>query len=211
MLGARGATVEQLKKELESVDTMLRLAQSNATKPDTKVTRLVEWIQANMLLGRDWNTRRAIIFTEWEDTRLWLEKQLREALDDTDRVDERIGVYTGMTSQDRREDIKRQFNADPDEEPLRILICTNAAREGINLQTRCHDLFHFDLPWNPSRLEQRNGRIDRKLQPAPKVYCRYFDYTQRPEDIVLRALVDKTETIRQELGAIGQVIEARIT
>ena len=41
------------------------------------------------------------------------------------------------------------------------------AREGINLQTYCSDLIHFDLPWNPSRLEQRNGRIDRKLQPAP--------------------------------------------
>jgi hypothetical protein len=61
--------------------------------------------------------------------------------------------------------VKRTLNADPDVEPLRILICTDAAREGINLQTYCSDLIHFDLPWNPSRLEQRNGRIDRKLQP----------------------------------------------
>ena len=72
---------------------------------------------------------------------------------------------------------------------------------------RCADLFHFDLPWNPSRLEQRNGRIDRKLQPAKQVTCRYFIYAQRPEDIVLEALVRKTETIREQLGAIGQVIE----
>jgi SNF2 family DNA or RNA helicase len=72
----------------------------------------------------------------------------------------------GSPSQERREDVKRAFNADPAKEPLRILLCTDAAREGINLQTRCRDLVHFDLPWNPSRLEQRNGRIDRKMGGA---------------------------------------------
>ena len=82
--------------------------------------------------------------------------------------------------------------------------------KGINLQMRCADLIHLDLPWNPSRLEQRNGRIDRKLQPASQVTCRYFIYAQRPEDIVLEALVRKTETIRTQLGAIGEVIETRI-
>ena len=71
--------------------------------------------------------------------------------------------------QDGARSVKRAFNADPAKEPLRILLCTDAAREGINLQTRCADLVHFDLPWNPSRLEQRNGRIDRKLQPAKEV------------------------------------------
>ena len=69
----------------------------------------------------------------------------------------------------------------------------------------------MDLPWNPSRLEQRNGRIDRKLQPAKQVTCRYFRYEQRESDIVLDALVWKTETIREELGSVGNVIEDRIT
>ena len=70
---------------------------------------------------------------------------------------------------------------------------------------------HFDVPWNPSRLEQRNGRIDRKLQPSEEVYCHYFVYTQRPEDRVLQALVRKTETIRRELGSLSQVLEGRVT
>jgi superfamily II DNA/RNA helicase len=107
---------------------------------------------------------------------------------------------------DRREAIKRAFNADPLQEPLRILICTDAAREGINLQAHCHDLIHIDLPWNPARLEQRNGRIDRKLQPSPKVWCRYFVFEQREEDIVLNALVKKTDRIRTQLGSVGEVI-----
>src|SRR5258706_16327682 len=75
----------------------------------------------------------------------------------------------------------------------------------------CADMVHFDLPWNPSRLEQRNGRIDRKLQPAKEVVCRYFRYAQRDADIVLEALVRKTERIRDQLGSAGQVIEERIT
>ena len=129
-----------------------------------------------------WSQRRLIIFTEWEDTRLWLERQLKAEFSDTDRGDERIATFTGITGQDRREQVKLAFNADPVREPLRILLCTDAAREGINLQTRCYDLVHFDLPWNPSRLEQRNGRIDRKLQPSDFVTCRYFIYAQRAED-----------------------------
>jgi hypothetical protein len=59
-------------------------------------------------------------------------------------------------------------------------------------------------------MEQRNGRIDRKLQPASEVFCRYFQYRQRPEDRVLAALVRKTETIREQLGSAGQVIADRI-
>src|SRR5437763_10477693 len=145
-----------------------------------------------------------------EDTRRWLERRLREALAVTDRVDERIAVFSGSTGQDRREEVKAAFNADPTKEPLRILICTDAAREGINLQTYCSDLIHLDLPWNPSRLEQRNGRIDRKLQPAKQVFCRYFRYAQREADIVLDALVRKTEVIAAQLGSAGQVIEKRI-
>ena len=210
-LGAADATTDDLRKELEAVDAMLAIAEKHLLRPDARVRWLIDWIKTTLLLGDDWNRRRLIIFTEYEDTRRWLERRLREAIAETDRADERIGVFTGATGSDRREEVKRAFNTDPDEEPLRILICTDAAREGINLQTFCADLIHFDLPWNPSRLEQRNGRIDRKLQPAKQIVCRYFRYEQRPEDIVLDALVRKTETIREQLGSVGKVIEDRIT
>ncbi|TVR81402.1 MAG: ATP-dependent helicase [Rhodospirillales bacterium] len=211
LFGAVGAKTAALRTELAAVDDMLAIAERAATQPDARVRWLIGWIRAELVDGDRWNDRRLIVFTEWEDTRRWLEKRLREAVADTDRADDRIAVFTGVTTTDRREAIKQAFNADPAEAPVRILICTDAAREGINLQTRCFDLIHFDLPWNPARLEQRNGRIDRKLQPAPKVFCRYFRYAQREEDVVLEALVRKTETIQRQLGSAGRVISEDIT
>lgn len=203
--GVAAATVS----DLAMVDEMLKLARRHAEEPDARVEHLASWIREHMTAGGAWTARRLILFTEYEDTRRWLEKRLQEALDDLG-PDERIACYTGATPTDRREELKRRFNADPAADPLRILICTDAAREGINLQMRCHDLIHVDLPWNPARLEQRNGRIDRKLQPSPVVHCRYFVYEQREEDVVLQALVRKTEKIQDELGSAGQVIAERI-
>ncbi len=212
-VGTREATEAELQAEFTLVDEMLAVADRHKEQPDARVTWLNQWIRTHMAPGGRWNTRRLVLFTEWETTRRWLERRLTAALTDLDletAAGPRIAVFTGATSQDRRETLKRAFNADPVAEPLRILICTDAAREGINLQSRCHDLIHVDLPWNPARLEQRNGRIDRKLQPSPEVWCRYFIFEQREEDIVLDALVRKTELIRTQLGSAGQVIGDRI-
>ncbi|MCB1021453.1 MAG: helicase, partial [Acidobacteria bacterium] len=191
---------------------MTALAEGSRTLPDAKVRYLIEWIRDNMCPGlSEWNDRRVILFTEWEDTRRYLQQQLEAAIARTDRAGERIAVYQGSTAPDKRETIKRAFNADPKQHPLRILIATDAAREGLNLQAHCSHLFHFDVPWNPGRMEQRNGRIDRKLQPAPVVHCYYFFYRDRPEDRILAALVRKTNTIREELGSLAQVIDGRLS
>jgi SNF2 family DNA or RNA helicase len=205
------SSIQSFDGAITHVAKMLEIATTSERKSDARVRWLVQWIGQNLFAapGR-WNDRRLIIFTQWEDTRIWLERRLKTEFGDTDRGEERIATFTGITRQDRREQVKLAFNADPAKEPLRILMCTDAAREGINLQTRCSDLVHFDLPWNPSRLEQRNGRIDRKLQPADTVTCRYFVYAQRPEDVVLEALVRKTETISGQLGSAGQVLGERI-
>src|SRR6202040_3922785 len=128
-------------------------------------------------------------------------------IEGTDRADERIEVIAGLTSGARRKEIQRRFNTDPSRDRLRILLATDAAREGLNFQAHCADLFHFDLPWNPGRIEQRNGRIDRKLQPSPEVHCHYFVLPQRVEDRVLEVLIRKTETIKRELGSLSKVID----
>ena len=86
----------------------------------------------------------------------------------TTDADDRIMQFHGGMSDEQREEVQRAFNSQPDDHPVRILIATDAAREGVNLQGHCADLFHFDVPWNPARMEQRNGRIDRTLQRHPR-------------------------------------------
>lgn len=202
-------------RESELLAEMETLAAQHRALPDARIRRLTEWIRREMCPqlgspGARWNDRRLIIFTEFDDTRRYIEQQLQGEIAATDRAEERIAIFHGATRPQDREQIKLAFNDPPDRAPVRILIATDAAREGLNLQAHCRDLFHFDLPWNPARLEQRNGRIDRKLQPAKQVHCRYFVYAQRPEDRILDALVRKTETIREELGSVAEVIGSRI-
>lgn len=211
---ARGE-LGDLDAAIAHVDRMLAISEAARDMPDARISALVAWMKAEMLTPDfEWRKRRLILFTEWDDTRRWLVDRLKEGLlslsDGKIDLDDRISVFTGQTSLEERDRIKIAFNAPFDQEPVRILVCTDAAREGLNLQARCHDLVHVDLPWNPSRLEQRNGRIDRKLQPAKAVNCSYFYYAQREEDRVLDALVRKTETIRKELGASGEVLRQTI-
>ena len=210
-------------RERQLLDQMTEIADTARSLPDARVRIVVDWIRQHMcpdlpFLGRlrpqsppaRWNDTRIIIFTEYDDTKRYLHQQLSAAISGTDQADERIAIYHGPTPPAEREEIKRAFTADPKKHPVRILIATDAAREGLNLQTHCWNLFHFDVPWNPSRLEQRNGRIDRKLQPNPEVYCHYFVYADRKEDRILEVLVKKTETIKKELGSLSQVLESRL-
>jgi ERCC4-related helicase len=209
------AELTDLTAAIAHVDKMLAISGAARDLPDARIDAILDWMQSEMLhrSGR-WRDRRLILFTEWDDTRRWLVSRLEEGLLQRSRgqveLKGRILTFTGQTSLEERDRIKIAFNAPFDQEPVRILVCTDAAREGLNLQARCHDLIHVDLPWNPSRLEQRNGRIDRKLQPSKTVSCRYFFYEQREEDRVLDALVRKTEVIRKQLGAAGEVLRARM-
>ncbi|HJL01311.1 MAG TPA: DISARM system SNF2-like helicase DrmD [Polyangiaceae bacterium LLY-WYZ-15_(1-7)] len=190
------------------------IAEKARRRPDAKVRALLAWIRKHQCPAvgdadggdRKWTDRRVIIFTEWGDTKRYLVDLLGQAVAHTDRGDERILVFHGGMGDESRDEVQRAFNTPPDEHPVRILIATDAAREGINLQAHCADLFHFDLPWNPARLEQRNGRIDRTLQQAEEVRCHYFIFPQRSEDRVLETLVRKVETVQQELGSLGAVL-----
>lgn len=210
----------QRAAELALLQKMQGLADTHRHNPDAKVRALLAWIKDNLcpdlpayghspkVEAPHWNDRRVIIFTEnRQGTKRYLKQVLETAIAGTHLADQRLDVIDGLTPRERRQDIQRRFNTDPKREPLRILLATDAAREGLNFQAHCTDLFHFDLPWNPGRIEQRNGRIDRKLQPAPDVRCHYFVLPQRAEDRVLEVLVTKTERIKRELGSLSKVIE----
>ncbi|QEG00156.1 RNA polymerase-associated protein RapA [Stieleria maiorica] len=209
-------TAKQLfAREQELLDEMTDVAEQARGRNDARTDKLIEWIRNNMCpdlgkQGAKWNDTRVLIFTEYDDTKRYLVSRLEAALENSDQAGNRIQIFHGPTPPAKREEIKQAFNTDPRKHPVRILIATDAAREGLNLQAYCHNLFHYDVPWNPSRMEQRNGRIDRKLQPMDEVFCHYFVYKQRPEDRILQVLVRKTETIREELGSLSQVIDARL-
>ena len=219
--GPVGSDAALWAREQQLIERMQEIADETRHLPDAKTRRLIDWIRESQCstlpqFGRKpaggvparWNTRRVLIFTEnREGTKRYLRDVLEQAIEYTDRAEERIEVIDGLTSGARRKEIQRRFNTDPTKDPLRILIATDAAREGLNFQAHCADLFHFDLPWNPGRIEQRNGRIDRKLQPAREVNCHYFVLPQREEDRVLEVLVTKTETIKRELGSLAKVID----
>jgi superfamily II DNA or RNA helicase len=229
---AIAASADLDARERALLDRMTEIAEASRGLPDARVRFLVDFLRNHACpdlppLGSSshgqkpaqWSSppeddkaavRRILIFTEYADTKRWLDEQLRAALAGTDRADDRVATFHGGMDEESREEIKRAFNADLSVHPLRVLIATDAAREGVNLQGRCADLFHFDVPWNPSRMEQRNGRIDRKNQPSPEVRCHYFVYAQRPEDRVLSTLVTKTANIQRELGSLSPVLESRL-
>lgn len=198
-------------RELEILEEMTEIANVARHLPDPRIQKLEAWIRQHLCTDGSWSNRRIIIFTEYTDTKRYLQQQLQAIVAGSDREHQRIEVFHGGIGDDRREEIKRAFNSDPAKHPLRILIATDAAREGVNLQNHCADLFHFDLPWNPSRLEQRNGRIDRKLQRSPVVRCHYFVLPQRAEDRVLDVLVKKTDIIQKELGSLSPVLERNVS
>jgi hypothetical protein len=198
---------------------MIDLAERYRGAPDAKVHALLAWIRRHQCAavkvgGADntnapWSDRRLLLFTEYGDTKRFVWQVLTTAVQGTAGADGRIMQFHGGMSDEQREEVQRAFNSEPHEHPVRILIATDAAREGVNLQGHCADLFHYDVPWNPARMEQRNGRIDRTLQRAKEVRCHYFVYPQRPEDRVLQTIVRKVETIQRELGSLGSVIMDR--
>ena len=215
----RSRTLPAVTGEVRKLlDEMLALAQKHRDGPDARFLALVRWIRANQCEGvayprgrkAPWGDRRVILFTEYGDTKRWLVNLLTAAVEGTEGGRERVMQFHGGMSDEAREAVQRAFNSAANDHPVRILVATDAAREGVNLQGHCADLFHFDIPWNPARMEQRNGRIDRTLQPAPEVRCHYFVLPQRAEDQVLRTLVKKVERIQDELGSLSAVVMDRL-
>ncbi len=199
------------EQEWELLRQMQTIAQAARYQADSRVRRLEQLIRQHLCpqLGQEgaaWHQERLLIFTEYADTKDWLERRVRALIAGSDRAEARIATFHGGIGDERREAIKRSFNSPPESDPLRILIATDAAREGVNLQNHCKRLVHFDVPWNPGRMEQRNGRINRTLQRAPQVFCHYFVLPQRPEDTVLDTVVRKTDQIRSELGCLPPVV-----
>lgn len=174
--------------------------------PDGRWAGLVQCLR-RCLYDEHGNIRpdeRLIVFTEYRDTQRYLLWRLRKELGFQEPF---VAALFGGAPLDLREAIKEQFN-NPDS-PLRLLVATDAASEGLNLQTSCRYVLHQDIPWNPMRMEQRNGRVDRHGQ-ARDVTIFHFN-SESDEDLAFLAYVmSKVDQVREDLGSVGQVFDSAI-
>ena len=195
-------------------------AAKTSLRPDCKAKTLIDWLKINLRPSGKWNEERVIIFTEYRATQKWLFDLLaRDGFAEEGRLEM---IYGGMPN-DLREPIKAAFQSHPKESKVRILLATDAASEGVNLQNYCSRLIHVEIPWNPNRMEQRNGRVDRHGQKADEVHIHHFVGSgfdtartsgkvgdlEADLEFLMRAAL-KVETIREDLGKVGPVIASQV-
>ncbi|MBN1170907.1 MAG: DISARM system SNF2-like helicase DrmD [Micromonosporaceae bacterium] len=179
-------------------------------RPDARLEALVSTLEAICRPdGRHWTNERVVIFTEYAHTLEWVRRVL-----DQQGFEKVLAVIQGSTPAEDREIIRQRFTRDPAVEPVRILLATDAAGEGIDLQRHCHRLINLDIPFNPSRLEQRIGRIDRYGQKhSPQVFHLVPEKTSTTyaADLgFMGRIAGKVATIQRDLGSVNEVIATEI-
>lgn len=168
------------------------VAAAGLVKQDARLRALETFIEEHLRQGGSWRSgERLVIFTEYLATLDYLVARLRARYGAGDWL---LSLYGGM-SDDERDNIKRAFN-DP-ESPTRILLATDAAGEGLNLQRACRLLIHWDIPWNPGKMEQRNGRLDRHGQERD-VQVFHFDSTDDASMRFLAKVLRKRSQTRED-------------
>lgn len=180
---------EALRLEVLQLDALIAVAQKvKDSGNDKKWSELQKLLTGNDLVrDDDGSIRKIIIFTEHKDTLNYLETKIQGIVDDHSQI-ERID---GSTARNDRRKIQERFMNDPN---VRILIATDAAGEGLNLQ-RSHLMVNYDLPWNPNRIEQRFGRIHRIGQTE---VCHLWNLVavSTREGQVFQRLLQKLEEMR---------------
>ena len=201
--------VDELHAEIDAIDQALQdlalteLPTATAVPScDTRLEHLEKLINQRLRNANQWcDDERLIIFTEYKTTLDYLTNRLTKLYDDVDAV---VNLYGGMDD-DEREQIKLAFN-DPTS-TARILVATDAASEGLNLQETARLLLHYEIPWNPSRLEQRNGRLDRHGQSRDVTIYHFTSEDDADLKFVARVLL-KVNEIREDLGSVGELFDA---
>jgi superfamily II DNA or RNA helicase len=179
-----GRTEEQILVDL------IQRAEAIPFGQEAKVRSILE------LLKKELPGQKVVIFTEFRDTLDMLAQVL-----DTSGFAGQYETYHGETPPKGRDAIRRRFAEDPN---LKILLGTDAASEGINLQKSCKALVHIEIPFNPGKYEQRNGRIDRYLQQErPQIYV--LVATKSLEDRVSQIVLEKLERIAEDVGSVSNV------
>ena len=199
------------------MDKLIDWANKASMRKDSKADAVLNWLDEHLKDGEQINDKRVILFTEYRDTHSWL----LEILANSGWGGARIESLHGGTEPEDRERIKAAFQAHPSESELRILLATDAASEGIDLQNYCNYLIHIEIPWNPNVLEQRNGRIDRFGQKEESVHIWHPIGSKLPKDALnsdtnpgdldgdlefLWILAQKANKQREDLGSVAPVL-----
>jgi superfamily II DNA or RNA helicase len=195
---------EQVKGEIGELKELAIHAQRvEDAGSEAKLSRLHELLRQQGFF--DHPEQRLLIFTEFKDTLDYLVKKLR-VLNFT------VGTIHGGMHIGSRDEPGTRLHAEQEfrDGNTQILVATEAAGEGINLQC-CNILFNYDIPWNPNRLEQRMGRIHRYLQAKD---CLIFNFvaTNTIEGHVLQRLLEKLQEIRNALeddsvfNVVGEIL-----
>ena len=166
-----------------------RRAESIDAADDLKLQGAVREIRALLKEGF-----QPVVFCRFIDTAEYVARQLREALPKHMRIDS----VTGQLPPVEREARIARLVAEPGEY---VLVCTDCLSEGINLQQHFNAVLHYDLAWNPTRHEQREGRVDRFGQEKPEVRVVTYYGTDNPIDgVILEVLIRKHKSIKNDLG-----------
>lgn len=180
-------------------------AEQASHKTDSKAEALLRWLEDNLRPRGQWSSARVILFTEYRATQKWL----HEIFASHDLGGDRLALLFGGMDPKERETIKAAFQADPRESPVRILLATDAASEGIDLQNHCNLLIHVEIPYNPNVMEQRNGRVDRHGQRQSEVVIWHPVDASGHGDDILRAL-RKLDSMRADMGSVNPVIAPQL-
>lgn len=191
---------KQCLKEIE-----YQLSRSEAVDP--KLDTVKWFLREFKTEGKTWLEHGCIIFSQYYDTAEWIADELGKAF-----PDEPVAVYAGAgrsrlfrggeSNAIEREAIKSAVK----KREIRLLVATDAACEGLNLQT-LGTLINIDLPWNPSRLEQRLGRIKRFGQAREVVDMLNLVYNETRDEAVYSALSDRLRDIHDIFGNLPDTIE----
>lgn len=196
------------------INQLREWAQRAQHQSDSKADAICGWIKKNLKPKGEWNNQRVILFTEYRTTQQWMQKILTEQGYGGDQLD----IIHGGMDQEERGLIKAAFQTSPKDSSVRILLATDAASEGIDLQNYCNCLIHLEIPYNPNVMEQRNGRIDRHGQKASEVLIWHPVDASDGEgqavgghkDDIIRAL-KKLASMREDMGSVNPVIAPQMS
>lgn len=179
-----------IEMELEALEETLAAADRVTPTRDSKLQKLLD-----QTLPARFNSGGTIIFTKYIDTLEYLEEEIEEFLDDSHPDVELYTLHGKLNTAERDERFEQFADADRG-----VLISTDVISEGMNLQYAANQVIHYELPWNPNRLEQRNGRVDRYGQKRDKVFIRTMVVDDPMDRTVLTKLIQKAQEIRSQYG-----------